>query len=298
MILIPGIPQRPEYSSVKAYLLDLAKDVAMLVDETTIMKLFREQLHSFNKICTDWITADEADRQGCWEPSMGKPEYPWNVFSRTYNVYIYDNEKEAKVLSGSYSLLTFIHDRELPHLEKINDGIVSSSEVIELTLAAPRNQLESRIIDNRTAGEDVSEIYLVEEHYNRVKVDIQERVASSTVESKADKIRKAKEIDQVVKLSNVKLFEYVANVFRKRELKALGKEETWLSFDRSLNHWFEIAIERLKQVGKEDKIGLLQYEYKNLLHFARGINIKNFRGFPDSSIAASLLMSSGDHLSI
>lgn len=273
-----GAPQKPTYPSVKAYLMDLAKDVAILVDDPTIMKRFREQLRLYNKMCTEWITAETADREERWEPSMGKPEYPWNVFDRTFNLHGYDNEKEAKVLSGSYSLLAFTHDRELPHLENINNGIVLSSEVIEQTLAAPGNMIEGHFNQESSI---LDEITLIEEHYNRVRVDIKECIASRTVESDSEKVRKAQELDRVAQLSDVELFEYVASLFKKRDLKVLAKDETWLSLDRSVKPWFEIAIERLKQTGKEKKIGLLQYCYKNLLYRARNINIKSFRGSRD-----------------
>lgn len=72
MARLPGISQRPEYTSVKAYLSDLAKDVAMLVVDSAKRKRFREQLRIYKKM---WMVY-EADQKGCWTPEMGKPEYP------------------------------------------------------------------------------------------------------------------------------------------------------------------------------------------------------------------------------
>jgi len=275
-----GRPQKPTYPSVEAYLEVLAEDVGILLDTNpSAMKPFRDHLRQYNRTWTDWTTAKEARRQKCWEPSMGQPDHPLNVFRWDYNINPYDNDKERKVLSGSYSLLAFIHDRKLSHLKKINKGIVVSSEAIEQTLAAPGNMIDGGHINRKSRM--LAEMTLIEEHYNRVQVDIQEYVASCAVESEAEKARKAKELDRLTKLPDVELFEYVAGIFRKRELKVLAKDETWLSLDRSLKPGFEIAIERLKQAGKTSEIELLQYHYGRFLHYARNINIKSFRGFRD-----------------
>lgn len=282
---LPG-PEKPRYFSVKAYLLDLAKDVATLVVDRAKRKRFREQLRIYNKMWTDWTTADEADRKGCWTPSMGKPKCPLNALSNYYNLR-YDQQKEAKRLPGFYSLLAFIHDSQLPRLDKINNGIVSS-EIIEKTLSAPRDMLEDRLIDGRTRGEDVREIYVIEEFFNCVKVDLKEHCEKGGDKLKTEESAKTEQGQQVKTLSDVELFEYLAKKFEKRARRVLEQNETWLSLDRSLKEYFDLAIQRLQLHGLTDnKAGLLQYQYKNLLHFARNIDVKSFRGWADPSIIAS-----------
>jgi len=215
---------------------------------------------------------------------MGRPEHPLNFFSYTYNVYNYDQKKEAKRLPASYSLMAFIHDRELPHLKPVNNGIITSSEIIEKTLSAPRNQLEGRIIDSdrSNAGEDVREIYLIEEHYNHVRVDLKYISLKTELEEKRIKI--IEELERMKTISDNEFFESIAKIFNKREFRVLEKDETWYELDNSLRPWFDVAIQRLKQADKENDIGSLQYKYDNLLHFARGINRSRFRGFADSQI--------------
>jgi hypothetical protein len=283
---IPGFPKKPQYPSVKAYLSELAKDIAELVVDSENIKQFREQLRIYNKLWTAWTISDEADRNGCWVPSMGRPEYPLNVFSRTYNLY-YDPKKEIKRLPGFYSILSFIHDSQLPNLDKINNDIVSS-EIAEKTLSAPRHMLEARSIDSRTHGEDVREIYLIEEYFNHVKIDLKEHCEKDVDKTELEEIAKTAQDQQVKTLSDIELFGCLTEKFKKRTIRVLEPDETWQSLDRSLKEYFDLAIHRLQLRGLTDnKVGLLRYQYKNLLHFARGINFKSFRGFPDSSIASS-----------
>ena len=282
---LPGM-ERPRFTSVKAYLSELAKDIAEIVVEPENIQRFREQLRIYNKLWTAWIISDEADRNGCWTPSMGRPEHPLNVFSRTYNLR-YDSEKEIKRLPGFYSILSFIHDNQLPNLDKINNDIVSS-EIAQKTLSAPRHMLEARSIDSRTHCEDVREIYLIEEYFNHVKIDLKEHCEKDVDKTKLEEIAKTAQDQQVKTLSDIELFGFLAEKFKKRTIRVLEPDETWQSLDRSLKEYFDLAIHRLQLRGLTDnKLGLLRYQYKNLLHFARGINFKSFRGFPDSSIASS-----------
>lgn len=273
MPLIPGIPQRPEYSSVNAYLSDLAMDIAMLVDREK-KKRFREQLHIYKKM---WMVY-EAAQKGCWTRAMGKPEHPLNVLSRLYNSQN-DPEKEVRRLAGCYSLLAFIHDSQLPKLNRINNNIIVSSDIIEQTLEATRNQIGGQSIDSK-----IAETHLIEEYYNRVRVDLKEYCERGTGKSEDEDLSETEEIQKAKTLSDVELFDETARKFKDRSIIPLRRNETWYDLNRSLKPWFDLAIQRLQQAGKTNEIRLLQYEYKNVLRYARGINIKSFRGFPDPRI--------------
>ncbi|MBN2181440.1 MAG: ATP-binding protein [Sedimentisphaerales bacterium] len=276
---IHGFTERPHYNSVEAYLTELAKDVAEMVIDHVKMKRFREQLDIYVGFWKQWTTADKADRQGCWVPQMGRPECIFNIFSRSYNP-LREEEKESKRLAGSYALCALIHDRQLPHLDKINKDIIPT-EAIKETLSAPRNTLEARGIWH--SGPNVDEIYLIEEFFNYVKVDLQEFCKSE--ENKLKQATIEGQIQQANELSDAEFFKLTAKIVEGRAKKVLSKEETWYDLDRSLKGWFDAAIERLKKNNfTENEIGLYNYIYKNLQHYARGINIKNFRGFPDSRI--------------
>jgi hypothetical protein len=286
----PGFPGRPHYNSVKAYLSELAKDIAEMVVDPVKMERFREQLKIYADLWKQWITADEADRQGCWAPSMGRPECIFNIFSRSYNL-LNNSEKEEKRLAGSYALCALIYDSQLPHLNKINTDIIPT-EVVEETLSAPRNTLEDRGIWN--SGPDVREIYLIEEFFNLVKVDLQEFCKLEETKLKQATIKG--QIQQTSQLSDEEFMKLTAKKFEDRAKKVLSKDETWHDLDRSLKGWFDAAVERLKKLHfTENEIGLLSYIYKNLLHYTRNINIKNFRGFPDSRIV-ELACSQADEL--
>jgi len=277
---IPGFPERPHYNSVKAYLSELAKDIAEMVVDPVKMERFREQLKIYAGFWKQWSTFDEADSQGYWVPSMGRPECIFNIFSRSYNP-LKDIEKEAKRLAGSYALCALIHDSQLPHLDKINTDIIPI-EAVEETLSAPRNTLEDRIVGNWNSGPDVREIYLIEEFFNRVKVDLRELCKSE--ENKLTQASIEGQIQQASQLSDEEFLELTAKKFEERAKKLLSKDETWHDLDRALKVWFDVAIEHLEKHGFKNKTDLLKYLYKNLLHYARGINIRNFRGFPDSRI--------------
>jgi hypothetical protein len=274
---IPGFPEKPHYNSVETYLLELAKDIAEMVVDPTKMGRFREQLKIYAHFWKEWKTAEEADLKRCWKPEMGRPEYVFNVFSLSYNPFK-DPQKEAKRLAGSYALCAFVHDSQLPHLEKINENIVSE-EAIKETLSAPDNMLEDSIFHRRNC------MYVIEMFFNYVKVDMQEFCKTEENKLKLNAIEQ--EIQQANKLSDIEFLELTAAKFEERSKKILPKNETWHDLDRSLKGWFESAIGRLEKLGFKDKVGLLKYFYQNLLHFAEGINIRSFRGFPDSSIVTS-----------
>jgi hypothetical protein len=283
MFQLPGF-ERPNYS-LEQYLLVLAKDIAELVVDPAKMGRFREQLKTYAKLWKEWKTAEEADQKGCWTPQMGRPEYIFNIFSRSYNP-LKEPQKEDKRLAGSYALCAFVHDSQLSHLEKINENIVSE-EAIEETLSAPDNMLEGGIADGRNAS-----VYVIEMFFNYVKVDLQEFCKSEENKSKLKSIEQ--EIQQANKLSDIEFLELTAKKFEEREIKVLSKDETWHDLDRSLKGWFESAIGRLEKLGFKDKAGLLKYFYKNLLHFAEGTSIRSFRCFPDPSIVASARKSTSE----
>lgn len=279
----PGFPERPHYNSVKLYLSELAKDIAEMVVDPVKMERFREQLKVYAKLWNEWKTAEEADQKGFWKPEMGRPECILNVFSTSYNP-LKEPQKEAKRLAGSYALCALIHDSQLLHLDKINTDIIPT-EAVEETLSAPRHMLEDRIVGSWNSGPDVREIYVIEVFFNRVNVDLRELCKSVENKSKLRSIEQ--EIQQANKLSNIEFLELTAEKFEERTKKILSKDETWHDLDRSLKGWFDSAIGRLEKLGFKNKAGLLKYFYKNLLHFAEGISIRSFRGFPDSSIASS-----------
>ncbi|HUU15697.1 MAG TPA: hypothetical protein VMW72_00990 [Sedimentisphaerales bacterium] len=275
----PGAPQRPQYHSVEAYLLDLAKDIAMLVVDSEKIKRFREQLPLYNEMWMKWIIAEDANREGCWIPSMGKPEEPLNVFSPYYDPYWRDAEKQAKKLATSYALLAFIHDSQLPHLEKINT-IIKSEEIIKQTLLAPEAMIEG-------GTTPWGEIYLIEEFFNLVNIDLKENCVGGGSKLEPEDSLQKEQRQQISMLSDVELFEQIAEKFKKRTTRVLEKDETWLNLDRSLKGWFNLGIQRLQQAGKDNEVGLLKYNYNNLLHFARNINIKSFRGFARNTDTSS-----------
>jgi hypothetical protein len=289
---IPGFPEEPQYNSVKAYLSELAKDIAEMVVDSAKMKRFREQLKIYANLLKQWTTFDEANRQGCWVPSMGRPECIFNIFSRSYNPFLKDVEKEAKRLAGSYALCALIHDSQLSHLEKIDTDIIPT-EAVEETLSAPRNTLEGRILGNWNSGPDVREIYLIEDFFNMVKVDLQEFCKSE--ENNLSQVSIEREIKKASKLSDKEFLELTAKKFEERAKKVVSKDETWHDLNRQLKGWFDDAVDRLIKLDfTENEIGLLRYHYKNLLHYTRGINIKSFRGFPDTSIASSARKQASD----
>jgi hypothetical protein len=278
---IPGFPERPHYNSVKAYLLELAKDVAGLVVDPVKMERFREQLKIYAGFWQKWKIAEDADQNGCWKPEMGRPECVFNVFSRSY-FSSNEPEKETKRLAGSYALCALIHDSQLPHLDKINTDIIPA-EAVEEMLSAPRNTLEDRIVGNWNSGPDVREIYLIEDFFNMVNVDLQEFCKSE--ENKLTQASIERQIQQASQFSDEDFLELTAKKFEERAKKVLSKDETWHDLNRLLKGWFDAAVERLKKLDfTENEIGLLKYHYKNLLHYTRGITIKSFRGFPDSRI--------------
>jgi len=271
--------QERDYSSVKAYLLDLTIDVEKLVDNRAKKRRFREQLRTYKKIWEVWTTTDEEIRKGCWKPPMERPEFlhkhPLKVFTDSYNPQNAP-KKEVRRLAGCYSLLAFIHDSELFHLNRINNDIIVSSEIIKQTLAAPRNIIGGGYIDRK--NKEIAEMYLIEECYNRVRVDIKKHCERVTGTLKAEDLAETKKIKNAKTLSDVDLFDKTARRFEDRSIKPLRKDETWYDLDRSLKPWFDLAIQRLHQEGKTKGIGLLQYEYQNLLHYVRNINIKVLQG--------------------
>ncbi len=281
---LPGSPEKPHYNSVKAYLSELAKDIAEMVVDPVKMERFRKQLKIYADFWKQWSTFDEANRQACWVPSMGRPECIFNIFSRSYNP-LKDIAKKAKRLAGSYALCALIHDNQSPHLDKINTDIIPT-EAIEETLSAPRNTLGDRIIGNWNSGPDVREIYLIEDFFNMANVDLQEFCKSE--ENKLTQASIEGQIQQASQLSDEEFLELTAKKFEQRAKKVLSTDENWHDLDRSLKGWFDTVIDRLKKSGfSKSDIGLLKCLYKNLLFNARGINIKSFRGSPDSLIASS-----------
>ncbi len=278
---IPGFPEKPHYNSVKAYLSELAKDIAEMVVDPEKKERFREQLKIYADFWKQWTTFDEADRQGCWEPSMGRPECIFNIFSRSYNVYAKDTEKETKQLAGAYALCALIHDGQLPRLDKINTDIIPV-EAVEETLSTPRNTLEGRLVGNWNSGPDVGEIYVIDEFFNMVNVDLKELCKSE--KNKLTQASIEKQIHQANELSDIKFLELTAKKFEERAMKVLSKDETWHDLDRSLKGWFDSAISRLEKLGFKNKTSLLKYCYKLLLFYTRNANIKSFRRFPDFRI--------------
>jgi len=204
----PGFPERPHYNSVEAYLSELAKDIAEIVVDSRKMGRFREQLKVYADFWKQWTTSDEADRKGCWTPVMGRPECVFNIFSRSYNLSLKEFEKDTKRLAGSYALCALIHDKQLPRLVKINTNILPA-EAIEETLSAPRNTLEDSILGN---GPDVREIYLIEEFFNYVKVDLHEFCNSELIKSKQKAIKE--EIQQASTLSDAEFLALVGKFLR------------------------------------------------------------------------------------
>lgn len=281
MFKIPGFPERPHYNSVEAYLKELAKDIAEITVDPIKMGRFKEQLKIYAKSWQKWKTFEDADQKGCWKPEMGRPECIYNIFSRTYN-FLNDTEKEDKGLAGSYALCAMIHDSQLPHLDKINTDIIPV-EAIEETLSAPRNTLEGRTVGPCNSGPDVREIYLIEEFFNRVSIDLQEFCKSDENKIKQKFIEG--QIHQASELSDVEFLKIVMEKFKERAKNVLSKDANWHDLDRSLKGWFDAAIERVKNQGfTDDTIGLLNYFYSNLLYYTRSITIKSFRGFSDPII--------------
>jgi len=275
----PGFPEKPHYNSVKLYLSELAKDIAEMVVDPLNMERFREQLKVYAKLWNEWKTAEEATQNRTWVPSMGRPECPLNFFSPTYNLH-YTPERESKQLPGFYSLMVFIHDREWPHAEKINNGIISSEELIEKTFSAPRSTLEgSLIVPGISSGPDDGEIYVIEECFNHVRIDIREFYR--TLDDSVSKKERNAQCDNIEELSDEKLFAKVAQLFEPPVIIPLSKNETWLDLDRFLKPWFESALQRLESKGESKKVGLLRYKYHNLKHYARGADFKSFRGWID-----------------
>lgn len=251
----PGFPERPQYPSVKAYLSELAKDIAEMVVDPIKMERFREQLKIYANLWKEWTTFEEADRKGCWVLSMGRPECIFNIFSRSYKP-LKDSEKEAKRLAGAYALCALIHDRQLPHHDKINTDIIPKIAVEE-TLSAPRNTLEGRILGNWNSGPDVREIYLIEDFFNMVKVDLQEFCKSE--ENKLTQVSIEREIKQASKLSDKEFLDLTAKKFEERAIKVLSKDETWHDLNRQLKGWFDAAVERLRKLDfTENEFGLLK----------------------------------------
>ena len=254
-------------------------DVAELAYNSAKKKRFREQLRAYKKMWKRRTTADEAISKGCWKPSMGRPDHPLSVFSYEYDnsdsyETLNDTDKQEKRLAGCYSLLAFIHDNE-PNLKgyRINNNIIVSPEIIEQTLAASRNQIGAECSDKK-----IAEIYMIRECYNRVKVDLIEHCERGAGIPNAEDLAEKKKIQNAKTLSNVELFDETARRFEDRSIIPLRKDETRYDLDRSLKPWFDLAIQRLLQVGKTNEIRLLQYEYKNLLHYAKGLDIKIHRG--------------------
>lgn len=272
--------QKPSYRSVDAYLVELAKDIAELVArDTAVKERFREQIHIYNQMWEQWKTAEQATQNKTWVPSMGRPECPLNFFSPTYNIH-YTPERESNQLPGFYSLMAFIHDREWTHVEKINNGIISSEELIEKTFSAPRSTLEGRlIVPGIPNGPDVREIYVIEECFNHVRIDIREFYR--TLDDSVGKKERKAQCDNIEELSDEQLFAKVAQLFDPTVIIPLNKNETWLDLDHFLKPWFEAALQRLESKGESKQVRLLRYKYQNLQHYARGADFKSFRGWRD-----------------
>ena len=277
--------ERQEYPSVEAYLLDLAKDIAPLVKKPQVMDRFRKQIRVYAQMWERWETVQKADQENRWNPSMGKPENPLDSFDPAYN-NPYDPEKESRQLPGFYSLLAFIHDKELPHLPQINNGIVTDQEVIRQTLSAPRRTLDDTFIDPRIpSGPDVREIYLIEQCFNCVKIDLKEHFRR---EGKTEREAAASLVTQIKGLSAAELFEHLAALFEKRAERLFREDETWRDLDRSLKPWFNEVVSLLEGVKLKEQVGLLQYWYDNLIEFARRMQISRFRGhYTNANIVSS-----------
>ena len=60
----------------KQFLSAIAKEVATLADVSNNMNHFQKQLTEFSDKWKAYKTAQEADRKGKWQPSMGRPKNP------------------------------------------------------------------------------------------------------------------------------------------------------------------------------------------------------------------------------
>lgn len=128
-------------------------------------------------------------------------------------------------------------------------------------------------------GPDVSEIYVIEECFNHVCIDIRE--FCRTLDDSVGKKERKAQCDNIEGLSDEQLFAKVAQLFDPTVIKPHNKIETWLDLDRFLKPWFEDALQRLESKGESNQVGLLRYKYDNLLHYARGGALKSFRGWRD-----------------
>jgi hypothetical protein len=284
MATVGSRAERPSYESVEAYLLDLAKDVALLVKNRRVMDHFREQLGLYNDMWARWETVQKADQERRWEPSMGKPEHPLDVFKATHSTP-YDPEKESKQLPAFYSLLAFIHDPRLSHLPQINSGIVTDEEVVKQTLSACGNALDDRFIGPGDHGcPDIREARAIERCFNCVTIDLKEYLRR---EGRTEREAAAILHRQIKSLSPAELIERLAALFEKRAEHLLQENETWRDMDRSLRPWFDEALSCLDAVTYNG-VGLLRYQHDNLLYLARGMQIRRFRGhYTDASIVSS-----------
>jgi hypothetical protein len=275
-------PNSPD--NIAAYLLDVAKDVATLVDDRPmVIARFREQLRAYQDAWKQWLSAEQAGRRK-WTPAIGKPECPLAVFSRMYN-NPYDAGKETKQLIGYYSLLAFLHDRELPCLEKINNSIVTSRQIIRETLSAPRNALDGRLETPGSSGPDLREGYLFDQCLNAVEIDLRDFLGDRDPEDEQPPVEPEESIKD---MPDADLFQHLARTFETDSLLAMQKEKTWRGIDRSLGSLFKEAIRRLKTKGKKNT-GVQEYRYQNLLHYARGMQTRKGRRPSDTCFWGKVL---------
>lgn len=112
----------------KRFLLDIAKEIAMLVDIPEKMDYFQKQLTEFADKWGEYKAVTQADSEGKWQPSMGKPGNPLDTIWPPYishpgrfPYYLYP--RGVRTILGAYALLGVINDKVLPHCPSIAKGI-------------------------------------------------------------------------------------------------------------------------------------------------------------------------------
>ncbi len=178
---------------------DAAKDVAMLVGTAETMDYFRKQLREFAGKWEAYKTADDANRKGEWQASMGKPGNPidaiWPRFTGGMRLPSYSS---VSPVLGAYALLAVIHDEVLPNCPPITTGVLPK----ELASRIWRDLVTGANVEGSLTGtpKRVIPTTKIESFLWHVKGDIEDHLSSKAkahrqpVDSEAEGERSCQEL--------------------------------------------------------------------------------------------------------
>lgn len=193
-----GSAYKSLHAEDKQFLYDIAKDIAMLVDESKKRVYFQKQLTEFADKWRAYKTAHEADLKGEWQPSMGIPGNPLlMIWPRPAGVGRFPFLGGGL---GAFALLAVIHDEVLTNCPSIAEDIFLK----ELSKKIWQNLVSGRL-EEHSHGRVIPEGKIAG-FLQKVKADIGSHFApkKSTKQKPAEKTIKehALEVGDTIKRSS------------------------------------------------------------------------------------------------